>query len=206
MNDQSPQRVHPFDTQGAEDAARQLLASFGEDITREGLDQTPRRVAKAWREMLVGYDQDPAEVLCTSGGAKGFREGGVDQMVVIGGIEFHSVCEHHLLPFFGVADVGYLPNPEEPLVVGASKIPRLVETFARRLQVQERMTQQIADALQDHLQPIGVGVRATATHLCMVCRGVQKRAPMATEVLLGRFRSPEVRAEFWELARYSTGR
>lgn len=199
-----PARINHFDLPRAVQAAAELLASFGEDCGREGLLKTPERVAKAWREMLVGYDQDPAEVLKTSAGEVGFREGGVDQMVVIGGIEFSSVCEHHLLPFLGVADVGYLPNPEDPIVVGASKLPRLVDVFARRLQVQERMGQQIASALDEHLQPLGVGVRVRASHLCMVCRGVSKRAPMATEVLLGRFREPQIRAEFWALADFAT--
>lgn len=200
-----PTRIRPFDLGAATEASRALLVALGEDIDREGLAQTPARMAKAWREMTVGYDQDPAEILKTSGGEVGFREGDVDQMVVIGGIEFTSVCEHHLLPFFGEADVGYLPNPEDPVIVGASKLPRLVEVFARRLQVQERMGQQIAESLHAHLHPIGVGVRVRAVHLCMVCRGVQKNAPMVSEVLLGRFRAPEVRAEFWELANHSRG-
>lgn len=198
-----PAEIRPFDREAAEEAASQLLRSFGEDPGREGLRHTPGRVAKAWEEMLSGYRQDPAAVLRTSAGEAGFRVGKLDQMVVIGRIEFHSTCEHHLLPFYGVADVGYLPDPEDPVVVGASKLPRLVEVFARRLQVQERLTQQVAEALDGHLHPLGVGVRVTATHLCMVCRGVQKRAPMTIEVLLGRFRQPEVRAEFWELARLS---
>jgi GTP cyclohydrolase I len=199
----NPVRIRPFDLERAARAGAELLAAFGEDHAREGLSKTPERMAKAWREMLVGYDQDPSEVLKTSAGDVGFREGGVDQMVVIAGIEYASTCEHHLLPFLGTADVGYLPDPEDPIVVGASKLPRLVEVFARRLQVQERMGQQIANALNEHLRPLGVGVRMKATHLCMVCRGVEKRAPMATEVLMGRFRDPEVRAEFWQLATYA---
>lgn len=183
---------------------RLLIEGLGEDTSREGLHATPDRVARAWAEMTSGYDLDPGKVLSTSTGEVGFSEGGTDQMVVMGGIEFASTCEHHLLPFTGYADVGYLPDPDHPVVVGASKLARLVEVFSRRLQVQERMTQQVAAALQDHLHPIGVGVRVRGVHFCMVCRGVEKRAPMVTEVLLGQFRAPEVRAEFWELARLAS--
>lgn len=194
-----------FDKEQAESATRQLIAAIGEDPSREGLVCTPARVARAWQELTGGYALDPATVLNTSDGSKGFNDGTVDQMVVVAGIEFTSLCEHHMLPFVGTADVGYLPNQDRPVIVGASKLPRLVDMFARRLQVQERMTQQIADALDRHLSPLGVGVRIRAQHLCMACRGVSKRAPMATEVLLGRFRDSEVRAEFWSLSSFAMG-
>lgn len=200
----APSRVAGYSHEKVGVATRLLLEGLGEDTLREGLHATPDRVARAWAEMTAGYDLDPGTVLRTSTGEVGFTEGGTDQMVVMGGIEFASTCEHHLLPFVGVADVGYLPDPEKPVVVGASKLARLVGVFSRRLQVQERMTQQVAEALQEHLHPLGVGVRVRGVHFCMVCRGVERRAPMVTEVLLGRFRAPEVRAEFWELARLAT--
>jgi GTP cyclohydrolase I len=171
----------------------------GEDTEREGLHGTPERVAKAWLEMLVGMHQQASDVLRTSTGSDGFSDvGGYDQMVVLSDIPFHSVCEHHMLPFSGFADVGYLPG-DSGMVVGVSKLARLVDVYARRLQVQERMTQQVADALQAHLQAHGVGVRVRATHHCMSCRGVRKAGTMATEVLLGSFRDHAVRAEFWNL-------
>ena len=177
-----------------------LLVALGEDTSREGLSGTPARVAKAWRELLSGNQLDPADVLRTSTGEVGFSEvGGYDQMIVLSDIPFHSFCEHHMLPFNGVADVGYIPG-DSGLVVGVSKLARLVDVYARRLQVQERMTQQIATALQTHLAACGVGVRVRAVHQCMACRGVRKAGTMATEVLMGVFRSDHaVRAEFWHL-------
>ena len=190
------------DKEKAEAAIHSFLEAIGEDPTREGLRKTPHRVAKAWEELVGGYNQDPQEVLRTSDGELGFREEGVDQMIVEAGIQFTSTCEHHLLPFLGEVDVGYLPGPSQ-IVVGASKLPRLVEVFARRLQLQERMTQEIATSLEEAVKPMGVGVRVRAVHLCMACRGIRKRAPMATEVLLGKFRESEVRAEFWSLADYA---
>lgn len=194
-----------FDKERAKAATHELLIAIGEDPQREGLVSTPDRVARAWQELTGGYALDPATVLNTSDGSKGFNDGTIDQMVVVAGIEFTSLCEHHMLPFVGTADVGYLPNQDKPVIVGASKLPRLVDMFARRLQVQERMTQQIADTLDKHLAPLGVGVRIRAQHLCMVCRGVSKRAPMATEVLLGRFREPAIRSEFWSLSDFALG-
>ena len=187
------------DMRAAADAVRALLTAVGEDIDREGLRGTPERVAKAWTELLSGMTLKPADVLHTSTGDAGFSEvGGYDQMIVLADIPFHSVCEHHMLPFSGVADVGYLPG-DTGVVVGVSKLARLVDLFARRLQVQERLTQQVADALSLHLQARGVGVRVRAVHHCMSCRGVRKSGTMSTEVLLGAFRNHEVRAEFWHL-------
>jgi GTP cyclohydrolase I len=192
--------THDHDHDAAAQAVRDLLLAVGEDPTRQGLQGTPDRVARAWAEMLEGYRLDAAQVLRTSDGADGFTDtDGFDQMVVLTGFPFHSTCEHHLLPFGGVADVGYLPG-EAGLVVGLSKLGRLVDLYARRLQVQERLTQQVAQALQDHLQPRGVGVRLRAVHHCMVCRGVRRAGTMATEVLLGGFREQHaVRDEFWHL-------
>jgi len=187
------------DKQAAADAVRALLTAVGEDVHREGLRGTPERVAKAWSEMLEGMNLQPGDVLSTSTGDAGFSEvGGYDQMIVLADIPFHSVCEHHMLPFTGVADVGYLPGTTG-LVVGVSKLARLVDLYARRLQVQERLTQQVADALAAHLHARGVGVRVRAVHHCMACRGVRKTGTMTTEVLLGAFRQHEVRAEFWHL-------
>lgn len=170
-------------------AVRAIINFIGEDPNREGLVDTPLRVAKAWREMTSGYDSDPKTIL-----ARDFHGNGYDQMVVCKKVEFTSVCEHHMLPFMGHAWVGYIPRKR---VVGLSKMARLVDCFARRLQIQENMTRQIADAMQEHLNPLGVGVRVEAVHCCMSCRGVMKReSSMVTTALLGAFRKPEVRAEF----------
>lgn len=176
----------------ARNAVRVLLDYLGEDSMREGLLETPRRVVAAWDEMTRGYGQDPKQLLTTE-----FEGEGYDQMIVCREIDFWSVCEHHLLPFHGTAAVGYIPNKR---VVGLSKMPRLVECFARRLQIQERLTKQIAEAMQDILKPQGVGVLVRARHLCMACRGVkQQEAEMVTSALLGQFRKQEVRAEFLNL-------
>lgn len=162
----------------AEDAVVRLLEVIGDDPTRDGLRDTPGRVVRALAEMTAGLREDPADVL-----AKTFDGDGYDQMVVLRGIEFTSLCEHHLLPFTGTADVGYIANGP---VVGISKLARLVEVFARRPQLQERMTQQIAGALEEHLSPKGVGVIVRAHHSCMGCRGVRKpSAVMVTSALLG---------------------
>lgn len=196
-----------FDFERVARAVHFLLVALGEDPDREGLRGTPTRSARAWHEMLSGYRKDAAKVLRTSDGTTGFEDvGGYDQMIVVGGLPFSSICEHHLLVFRGVVDVGYLPDEDTGRVVGLSKIPRLVEVFARRLQVQERMTQQVAQALDEHLSPLGVGVCVRSEHMCMSCRGVRKRGVMVTEALLGAFRKPEVRAEFWRLADLDTGR
>lgn len=160
-----------------EDAVRVLLSMIGEDPTREGLRDTPKRVVKALREMTVGLSQQPSDVLGTI-----FNEHS-DQMVVVRGIRFSSLCEHHLLPFHGTATVGYVPNGR---VIGLSKIPRLVQVFAKRPQVQERLTNQIAEALQECLGCRGVGVVIKAHHACMGCRGVvQPDAEMITSALSG---------------------
>jgi GTP cyclohydrolase I len=176
--------------EGIEGAVRQILTEIGEDAGREGLLRTPERMHRMWLELTCGYSVDPDRLI---NGA--VFDVGYSEMVVIKGIPFYSLCEHHMLPFFGTASVGYLPRGR---VIGLSKIPRVVEMFARRLQVQERMTQQIADFLQFRLNPYGVGVVIEAEHLCLAMRGVQKGgATMVTSSVLGTFRSTkETRDEF----------
>lgn len=162
---------------------------------REGLKETPHRAAKAWEEWTSGYGQDPLAVI------KAFEDGseGYDEMVVVRGIPFYSHCEHHLAPIIGTAAVGYLPDKK---VLGLSKMPRIVEIFARRLQVQERMTSQIAQALMVGLAPKGVGVVLRARHMCMESRGVRlPGTETVTSSLLGNFREGNVRTEFLELVR-----
>jgi len=181
---------HGAGSGGIERAVGQILTEIGEDPEREGLLRTPERMHKMWLELTCGYRVDPDRLI---NGA--IFDVGYSEMVVIKGIPFYSLCEHHMLPFFGVASVGYLPRGR---VIGLSKIPRIVEMYARRLQVQERMTQQIADFLQGRLNPYGVGVVVEAEHLCLAMRGVQKGgATMVTSSVLGTFRSSkETRDEF----------
>lgn len=176
----------------AEDSVVRLLQFIGEDPRREGLKDTPRRVVKAWKEMTVGYGQDPAQILSTV-----FTEK-YDEIVAVPSIEFVSMCEHHCLSFSGHAHVGYLPDKN---VVGLSKLARLVDCFARRLQIQEKMTRQISDAIQEYLKPRGVAVIVEAKHSCMSCRGVMKQdSAMVTSAMLGVFSdNPAARAEFMEL-------
>ncbi len=177
----------------AEDAVRTLLRWAGDDPAREGLLDTPARVARAYRDWFSGYDEDPAEFLLRT-----FKEvDGYDEMVVLRDIEFESHCEHHLAPIIGRAHVGYLPTNR---VVGISKLARVVDGFARRLQVQEKLTAQIAQCIQDTLQPAGVAVVIDATHGCMTTRGVHKTGvSMITSHMLGAFRNDaRTRAEFLE--------
>jgi len=175
---------------GPEDAVIRLLEGVGEDPNRDGLKDTPRRVVKAWREMTVGYAQDPTKILST------LFEESTDQLILVKDIPFSSLCEHHVLPFTGRATVGYLPTSK---VVGLSKIPRLVHAYARRLQVQERMTNQIAEAMLEILQPKFVGVIVTGHHTCMSLRGVGVSGNMVTSAMLGELRD-ELKAEFLQLA------
>jgi len=177
----------------------ELLKELGEDVQREGLDKTPERVEKALRYFTSGYAQDVKEVL---NGAMFVEE--YDEMVIVKDIDFSSLCEHHLLPFVGRCHVAYMPNRK---IIGLSKIPRLVEMFSRRLQVQERLTTQIANTLNEALQPRGVAVVVEAIHLCMLMRGVEKQNSKAiTSAMLGAFRDrPETRAEFMELIKSSRG-
>ena len=161
-----------MDQEKVKDLVKTLLTEIGEDPTREGLKSTPVRVAKAYEFLTRGYQQDIDEVL---NGAI-FNEK-YDEMVLVKNIDFYSMCEHHLLPFYGKVHVAYIPNGK---IVGLSKVPRIVEVFSRRLQVQERMTQQIADTIAKYLQPIGVAVVAEAFHMCMMMRGVEKQNSSAT--------------------------
>ncbi|HRP08718.1 MAG TPA: GTP cyclohydrolase I FolE [Gemmatimonadales bacterium] len=176
-----------------------ILRSLGEDPERRGLQRTPERVEQALKFLTRGYQQDPAEVI---GGA--LFEEPHDNMVVVRDIEFYSLCEHHMLPFFGKAHVAYIPDGR---IVGLSKMARVVDVFARRLQVQERMTDQIADALVDALQPRGVGVVLEAAHFCMMMRGVEKQeSKTITSALRGSFRDDgRTREEFLRLV-HSRGR
>src|SRR2546428_8505913 len=176
-----------------------LLKELGEDAQRKGLDKTPERVEKALRYFTSGYTKDVKEVL---NGAMFVEE--YDEMVIVKDIDFASLCEHHLLPFVGRCHVAYMPNRK---IVGLSKIPRLVEMFSRRLQVQERLTTQIATTINEVLQPRGVAVVTEAIHLCMLMRGVEKQNSKAiTSAMLGAFRDrPETRAEFMELIKSSRG-
>jgi GTP cyclohydrolase IA len=200
-------------------AVRDLLAFVGEDPGREGLRDTPRRVLSALSEMTSGYSQDPRQIL-----GRVFDEE-CDQMVVLRGVSFVSLCEHHMLPFTGTVDLGYVPGCEQEIVVGGapvvgmvrglqsksvryrtvglSKLARLVECYARRLQMQERMTRQVGEALKEHLKPEGVGVVVRASHSCMACRGVRKDgAEMVTSYLYGAMRDDaKARGEFLDLCR-----
>lgn len=178
----------------AEDNIIRLLQFVGEDPAREGLKETPRRVVKAWEQWCAGYNVEPGEVL------KVFQDGAerCDEMVVVEHIPIYSHCEHHLAPIFGHATIGYVPNRR---IVGLSKLNRLAQVFARRLQVQERMTNQIADALMEHLKPLGCGVVIRARHMCMESRGVKQNSLTTTSALRGVFTDGTVRAEFLSLAR-----
>lgn len=176
-----------------EEWVAKILKELGEDVQREGLERTPERVAKSLRFLTSGYQKDVKDVLNDALFVENY-----DEMVVVKDIDVFSVCEHHMLPFIGKCHVAYLPGKK---IVGLSKIPRLVEMFSRRLQVQERLTTQIAYTLQEVLQPRGVAVVIEAIHLCMVMRGVEKQNSKAvTSAMLGAFRDrPETRAEFMEL-------
>ena len=176
-----------------EDAVRKILTEIGEDPGREGLVKTPERVARAYRFLTEGYCKDVDELFNDA-----YFDEEYDEMVLVKDIEFYSLCEHHLLPFFGKVHVAYLPQRK---IVGLSKIPRLVDLFARRLQVQERMTKQIAEMMMERLDPLGVAVVVEARHLCMVMRGVEKQhSTMTTSHMLGNFRDHQpTRLEFMNL-------
>lgn len=181
------------DTPRLEEIVREMLGIIGEDSGREGLLRTPARVAAAWEFLSGGYGMSVDQVL---NGA--IFEERYDEMVIVKDIDFYSLCEHHLLPFFGKAHIAYIPNGK---IVGLSKIPRIVDVFARRLQVQERMTQQIAETIQTYLQPQGVAVVTEASHMCMMMRGVQKQNSVTTaSAMLGAFKDQvETRSEFMTL-------
>ena len=170
----------------------EAITLLGEDVNRQGLQDTPKRVAKAMRFMLKGYDEDPVAILKSA-----MFEEDYSQMVVVKDIELYSLCEHHMLPFFGKAHIAYIPSGR---IVGLSKIPRVVDAFARRLQVQERLTNQIRDCIQETIQPLGVAVVIEARHLCMQMRGVQKQnSKTTTSAFYGEFLKEETRSEFISL-------
>lgn len=187
--------LYPYESfEDKEKLVRSMLAAVGEDVGREGLLETPKRVVKSWDELYGGYNQDPKEIL-----KKEFKEDSCDEMVCLTNIEFNSTCEHHIIPIVGVAHVAYIPNGS---VVGISKIARVVEAFARRLQIQEKMTEQIAEVIMEVLQPLGVGVLVEAQHMCMTSRGVKKKnVTMVTSSLKGVFKEEKVKNEFIYLCR-----
>ena len=187
MGPQDGRAIRPFDHERAERAVKELLLALGEDPERDGLRETPTRVARALHENFAGLWQSPAEVLTTT------FDIGHEELVIIRDIDVFSHCEHHLTPFHGVAHVGYIPSGR---ITGLSKIARLVDLYARRPQVQERMTSQIADALVEILQPAGVIVILECEHLCMSMRGVRKtQARTLTSAVRGKLRDPATRAE-----------
>lgn len=194
-NEIGDEETVPPPTAGAngriEAAVRQILVEIGEDPERDGLRATPARMHRMYHELTAGYLVDPERLI-----NRAVFDVDYSEMVVVKDIPFYSLCEHHLLPFFGVAHVAYIPNGR---VIGLSKIPRIVEMYARRLQVQERMTQQVADFLMERLAPTGVGVVLEATHLCAAMRGVRKPGTvMTTAAVLGLFRrNDKTRAEFF---------
>jgi GTP cyclohydrolase IA len=181
-----------------EELVREMIIRLGEDPDREGLERTPERVAKAMKFLVKGYQEDPETLL-----HEALFTVNYDEMVIVKDVEMFSLCEHHLLPFFGKVHVAYIPNGR---VIGLSKIPRLIEAYSRRLQIQERMTTQIAEAIQHAIEPQGVGVVIEARHLCMMMRGVEKQHSSAvTSSMLGCFRSEEeTRTEFLSLIRQRT--
>lgn len=169
-----------------------IIEDIGEDVTREGLLKTPERASKAMQFLTQGYGQDAAEILKSAMFKESYNE-----MVIVKDIEIYSLCEHHILPFFGKAHIAYIPNGH---IVGLSKLPRIVDVFARRLQVQERLTQQILDCINDTLQPQGVAVVIEASHMCMMMRGVQKQNSVTTTSgFRGQFEKSETRNEFLKL-------
>ena len=186
-----PANLKDFSTQ---DLYRELLVRLGEDPTRDGLHATPKRVEKSMAFLTKGYGEDAGKILRGA-----MFDVDYDEMVIVKDIEMFSLCEHHMLPFFGRVHVAYIPNGK---VIGLSKIPRLVEVFARRLQVQERLTRQIADSIQEAIQPQGVGVVIEARHLCMMMRGIEKQhSSTVTSAMVGCFRQKETRTEFLSLVR-----
>lgn len=176
-----------------EEIIKELLIKLGEDINREGIKETPKRVAEAWKYLTNGYKQDPRKIIRSA-----IFEVEHDEMIIVKDIDLFSICEHHLLPFIGKCHVAYMPNKR---IIGLSKIVRVVESFSRRLQIQERLTYGIANTLAEELQPKGVGVVIEAMHLCMIMRGVEKQNSKAiTSAMLGVFRSQsETRIEFMSL-------
>lgn len=182
----------PTDHQKIEEAVTKLVEALGDTVTRKGLSKTPRRVARAFEKIFSGYTQDPKEILTV------FEDRHYDEMIVVKDVDFFSTCEHHFLPFFGKAHIGYIPDGK---IIGLSKIPRLVEIYSRRLQNQERLTVEIAQAFRDLIKPKGVGVVLEAKHLCMMARGVEKQgSAVVTSAMLGLFKKEmNTRSEFLKL-------
>lgn len=171
---------------------KKIIENLGEDTNREGLEKTPERVAKAFQFLTHGYELDPLEILKSALFTEDHK-----QMIVVKNIEVYSMCEHHMLPFFGKAHVAYIPNGK---IVGLSKIPRIIEAFARRLQVQERLTDQIKDCIQEALEPLGVAVVIECQHMCMQMRGIQKQNSVTTtSSFTGAFEKDKTRKEFISL-------
>jgi len=202
------QRIHPSEPEGQRGTADDnsiealsqhvtgILKAIGEDPAREGLVLTPERVAKSMKFLTQGYEMDPRAIL-----EKALFQEDYNEIILVKDIEIFSLCEHHMLPFIGKAHVAYIPNGR---IVGLSKIPRVVDVYARRLQVQERLTLQIRDAIQDVLEPQGVGVIVEARHLCMIMRGVQKQHSVTTtSAMSGQFFDPSTREEFMRLVKGS---
>lgn len=189
------QNIHNYDSENTDKIAAnysEILSHLGEDPTRDGLIKTPERVAKALQYLTLGYKLDAAEILRSAM----FKED-YSQMVIVKDIEVYSMCEHHILPFFGKAHIAYIPNGH---IVGLSKIPRVVDVFARRLQVQERLTNQIRDCIQDTLNPAGVAVVIECKHMCMSMRGIQKQNSVTTtSAFTGEFINDKTRTEFLQL-------
>ncbi len=183
---------HPQISEALSDNYRKIIEALGEDPNREGLQKTPERVAKAMQYMTQGYQIDGREILNSARFKESYSE-----MVIVKDIELYSMCEHHMLPFFGKAHIAYIPNG---YITGLSKLARVVDCFARRLQVQERLTHQILDCVQETLNPLGVGVVIEAKHLCMMMRGVQKQNSLTTtSAFSGQFEQNETRTEFLKL-------
>ncbi|RXJ45935.1 GTP cyclohydrolase I FolE [Gelidibacter gilvus] len=179
-------------TEDVKERYKSIIEDLGEDVTREGLLKTPERASKAMQFLTQGYNQDAAEILKSAMFKESYNE-----MVIVKDIEVYSLCEHHILPFFGKAHIAYIPNGQ---IVGLSKLPRIVDVFARRLQVQERLTQQILDCINDTLEPQGVAVVIEASHMCMMMRGVQKQNSVTTTSgFRGQFEKIETRNEFLKL-------
>ena len=169
-----------------------IIELLGENTEREGLEKTPMRAAKAMKFLTKGYEEDPKQILQSAMFSEDYNE-----MVIVKDIELYSLCEHHMLPFFGKAHIAYIPNGK---IVGLSKIPRVVDVFSRRLQVQERLTEQVLDCINETLEPVGVGVVIEASHMCMMMRGVQKQnSTTTTSGLRGSFKETDTRNEFLKL-------
>ena len=189
------EKIEKYDEEKIESLSKHyksIITNIGEDVNREGLEKTPERVAKAMQYLTHGYDLDPAEIIRSAMFTEDHK-----QMVIVKDIEVYSMCEHHMLPFFGKAHIAYIPNGK---IVGLSKIPRIVDAFARRLQVQERLTDQIKNCINDTLNPLGVAVVIEAQHMCMQMRGIQKQNSFTTtSSFVGAFEKDSTRKEFISL-------